>query len=144
MASAIKRGHKKSASGERLCARACGMSDPATDFAVTPKTLAGFSALVNSLRTCGSAHTQTRNPDAVRNHLNFCMAATTITWIYAEHSKQAPIRRYASQDSSEYAFADVRRSLAKHLARESLGIGCQDPDKAHQEPLISAVMRLVA
>lgn len=31
----------------------------------------------------GSA--QTRNPEAVINHLQFCLAATTSTWIYAEH-----------------------------------------------------------
>ena len=92
----------------------------------------------------GSAHTQTRNPDAVFNHLNFCMAATTITCIYAEHLNRAPIRRYASANTTEYAFADVRRSLAKQLANEGFGIDCQDPDKAHQKPLISAVMRLVA
>jgi transposase len=41
----------------------------------------------------GGARTQTRNPDAVFNHLNFRMAATTLTWLYAEHMKQAPARR---------------------------------------------------
>jgi len=105
------------------------------------KIEAGFREIKQEI---GSAHTQTRNPEAVTNHLHFCMAATTITWIYAEHLKQAPIRRYASKNTTEYAFADVRRSLARHLAREGFGIGCQDPDKAHQKPLISAVMRLVA
>jgi SRSO17 transposase len=92
----------------------------------------------------GSAHTQTRNPDAVFNHLSFCMAATTITWIYAEHLKQAPIRRYASQDTTEYTFADVRRSLAKQLASEGFDIDYQDPGKPVRNPLISVVLRLVA
>lgn len=105
------------------------------------KIEAGFREIKQEI---GSAHTQTRNPDAVVNHLHFCMAATTITWIYAAHLKQAPIRRYASQNTTEYAFADVRRSLAKHLAREGFGIDCQDPDKSQRKPLISAVMRLVA
>ena len=77
-------------------------------------------------------------------HLHFCMAATTITWIYAAHLNQAPIRRYASKHTIEYAFADVRRSLARHIAKEGFGIDCQNPDKPDHNPLISTVMRLVA
>ena len=105
------------------------------------KIEAGFREIKQEI---GSAYTQTRNPDAVVNHLHFCMAATAITWIYAAHLKQAPMRRYASENTTEYAFADVRRSLAKHLAREGFGIDCQDADKPSRKPLISAVMRLVA
>jgi hypothetical protein len=105
------------------------------------KIEAGFREIKQEI---GSAHTQTRNPDAVFNHLNFCMVATTITWIYAEHLKQAPIRRYASEKTTEYAFADVRRALAKQLANEGFGIDCQDHAKPDRNPLISAVMRLVA
>jgi hypothetical protein len=105
------------------------------------KIEAGFREIKQEI---GSAHTQTRNPDAVLNHLHFCMVATAITWIYAEHLKQAPIRRYASQNTAEYAFADVRRSLAKHLANEGFGIDCQDADKSDRNPLISTIMRLVA
>jgi hypothetical protein len=32
----------------------------------------------------GSAKTQIRNAHAVINHLNFCMMASTVTWIYAD------------------------------------------------------------
>jgi hypothetical protein len=105
------------------------------------KIEAGFREIKQEI---GSSHTQTRNPDAVTNHLHFCMAATTIVWIYAEHLSQAPIRRYASGKTTEYAFADVRRSLARLLAKEGFGIDCQDPGKPDQNPLISTVMRLVA
>jgi hypothetical protein len=105
------------------------------------KIEAGFREIKQEI---GSAHTQTRNPDAVFNHLNFCMAATAITWLYAEHLSQAPIRRYASENTTEYTFADVRRSLAKDLANEGFGIACCDLDKSNRKPLISAVMRLVA
>jgi len=56
----------------------------------------------------------------VNNHLHFCMAATTITWISAAHLKQAPIRRYASDNTTEYAFADVRRTLTKEIGRGGL------------------------
>jgi hypothetical protein len=105
------------------------------------KIEAGFREIKQEI---GSAHTQARNPDAVFNHLNFCMAATTLTWIYAEHLDRAPIRRYASENTTEYAFADVRRALAKGLANEGFGIDCQDHAKPDRNPLISAVMRLVA
>jgi len=105
------------------------------------KIEAGFREIKQEI---GSAHTQTRNPDAVFNHLNFCMVATAITWIYAEHLKQPPIRRYASKNSTEYTFADVRRSLAKQLADEGFGIDYQDPGKRDRNPLISTVMQLVA
>lgn len=53
---------------------------------------AGFREIKQEI---GSAETQTRNPDAVTNHLHFCMAATTITWIYGAHLQKAPARRYA-------------------------------------------------
>jgi len=110
-------------------------------YAARWKIEAGFREIKQEI---GSSHTQTRNPDAVTNHLHFCMAATTITWIYAAHLHQAPARRYASASTTEFAFADVRRSLASHLGREGFGIDCQDPHKPDRNPLISAVMRLVA
>ena len=78
--------------------------------------------------------------------MHFCMVDTTITWIYAAHLNQAPIaiRRYASKNTTEYAFADVRRSLARHIAKEGFGIDSQNPGKPDRDPLISTVMRLVA
>ena len=105
------------------------------------KIEAGFREIKQEI---GSADTQTRNPDAVSNHLHFCMAATTITWIYAAHLKQAPIRRYASDNTTEYAFADVRRALAKDLGRGGFGIDCHERGKSDHKSLISVVMRLVA
>jgi hypothetical protein len=105
------------------------------------KIEAGFREIKQEI---GSAHTQTRNPDAVLNHLQFCMAATTITWIYAAHLQQAPVRRYASNNTSEYAFADVRRSLANEFASEGFGIDCLETHKSSRIPLISTIMRLVA
>ena len=49
-------------------------------YAARWKIEAGFREIKQEI---GSAHTQTRNPNAVVNHLHFCMAATAITWIYA-------------------------------------------------------------
>ncbi|WP_245969653.1 IS701 family transposase [Thiocapsa rosea] len=72
---------------------------------------AGFREIKQEI---GSAQTQTRNPDAVTNHLHFCMVATTITWIYAASLEQARARRYAAARRTEYAFADLRRSRPRH------------------------------
>jgi hypothetical protein len=105
------------------------------------KIEAGFREIKQEI---GSAETQTRNPDAVTNHLNFCMAATTITWIYGAHLTQAPPRRYATAKRTEYAFADLRRALAKDLGSEGFGIGCKTAGKADRNPPIGAVMDLVA
>ena len=105
------------------------------------KIEAGFREIKQEI---GSAETQTRNPDAVTNHLNFCMAATTITWIYGAHLNQAPPRRYATAKRTEYAFADLRRALAKDLGAHGFGIGCEKAGNGARNPLIGAVMDLVA
>ena len=104
-------------------------------------TEAGFREIKQEI---GSAETQTRNPDAVTNHLNFCMAATAITWIYGAHLAKAPPRRYATTKRTEYAFADLRRALAKELGGRGFGIDCPDPGNGTRNPLIAAVMDLVA
>jgi hypothetical protein len=105
------------------------------------KIEAGFREIKQEI---GSADTQTRNPDAVHNHLHFCMAATTITWIYAAHMPQPPLRRYASEHTTEFAFADVRRALAKEIGRGGFGIDCSDAGKSSKKPLIAVIMQLVA
>jgi hypothetical protein len=110
-------------------------------YAARWKIEAGYREIKQEI---GSAYTQTRNPDAVTNHLHFCLVATTITWLYAAHLNQAPIRRYASDNTTEFAFADVRRSLARHLRQEGFGIDCGEVANPHRKPLIATVMRLVA
>jgi len=112
-----------------------------TYYAARWKIEAGFREIKQEI---GSAYTQTRNPDAVVNHLQFCMVATAVTWIYAAHTAHAPGRRYASEHTNEYAFADVRRALANDIANQGFGIDCHRTDKPQRKPLISAVMRLVA
>jgi hypothetical protein len=105
------------------------------------KIEAGFREIKQEI---GSAQTQTRTPDAVTNHLHFCMAATTITWIYGAHRLKAPARRYATRERTEYAFGDLRRALARDLAGRGFGIECPDPDKPKRNPLIATLMDLVA
>jgi len=41
-------------------------------------------------RDIGNAGTQTRHPNAVANHLHFCMMATSLTWIYASRLEKTP------------------------------------------------------
>jgi hypothetical protein len=105
------------------------------------KIEAGFREIKQEI---GSAETPTRNPDAVTNHLNFCMAATAITWIYGAHLEHAPPRRYSTTKRTEYAFADLRRRLAQDLGGEGFGIDCVGANKPTRNPLIAAVMALVA
>lgn len=105
------------------------------------KIEAGFREIKQEI---GSAQTQTRQPDAVTNHLNFCMAATTITWLYAARLAQAPARRYAAGRRTEFAFADVRRALAHELADGGFGVDGGNPPQGTRNPLIAVVMGLVA
>jgi len=58
--------------------------------------------------------------------------------------EQAPPRRYPTIKRTEYAFADLRRQLAHDLGGEGFGIGCGDAGTPTQNPLIAAVMKLVA
>ena len=105
------------------------------------KIEAGFREIKQEI---GSAETPTRNPDAVTNHRHFCMAATAITWIYGAHLEQAPPRRYSTNKRTEYAFADLRRQLAQDLGGEGFGIDCGGANRPTRNPLIAAVMALVA
>jgi hypothetical protein len=82
--------------------------------------------------------------DEVTNHLNFCMATTAITWIYGAHLAKAPPRRYATAKRTEYSFADLRHALANDPGGRGFGIDCPDSGNGVRNPLIGAVMDLVA
>lgn len=64
-------------------------------------------------RDIGSAETQTRHPDAVRNHLHFCMMAISLAWIYASRIEKTPSRRHTVKGRKHFAFSDVRRLVAE-------------------------------
>ncbi|MDY0222982.1 MAG: transposase [Desulfobacterium sp.] len=61
----------------------------------------------------GSSKAQVRNAESVLNHLNFCMMATTLTWIYADRLEKAPDRRHKIRGRAGFAFSDVRRIIAE-------------------------------
>ena len=67
------------------------------------KIKAAFKELKQDL---GSIKTQTRHPQAVTNHLHFCIMAMTVSWIYASQLEKTPERRH-------FAFSDVKRSVAQ-------------------------------
>jgi hypothetical protein len=110
-------------------------------YAARWKIEAGFKEIKQEI---GSAHSQSRNPFAVTNHLQFCMLATTLVWVYAERLENTPKRRYATQNRTEYAFADVRRIIADEIGRPGFVIRCHKSLKSTENTLLQSFMRLVA
>jgi len=95
-------------------------------------------------RDIGSAETQTRNPVAVTNHLDFCMMATSITWIYACRLQKTPNRRHAVKGRGHFAFSDVRRLLAEAALDNDFAILCPPPSKSLANSFVTALLRMAA
>ena len=95
-------------------------------------------------RDIGSADTQNRNPVAVTNHLDFCMMATTITWIYACRLEKTPIRRHAVKGRGHFAFSDVRRLVAQAALDKNFAILCPTPGKSVAKSFVAALLRMAA
>ena len=105
------------------------------------KIEAGFKELK---RDIGSAETQSRKPAAVENHLNFCMMATSLTWIYACRLEKTPNRRHAVKGRNHYAFSDVRKLVAQAALDDNFSILCPAPRKSVVNSLVTALMRMAA
>jgi len=105
------------------------------------KIEAGFREIKQEI---GSSQSQTRNPFAVTNHLQFCMMATTLVWIYADRIDHTPARRYITDERTEFAFGDVRRMISEILAKEDFDSLCVKPTQPKRNPLIATILRLVA
>jgi hypothetical protein len=95
-------------------------------------------------RDIGSAETQTRNPVAVTNHLDFCMMATSITWIYACSLEKTPTRRHAVKGRGHFAFSDVRRMLAEVALDDNFAILCPPPSKSLPNSFVATLLRMAA
>lgn len=95
-------------------------------------------------RDIGSAETQTRNSVAVTNHLEFCMMATSLTWIYACRLANTPSRRHAVHGRDHFAFSDVRRLLTRAALDDNFTLLCPPPDKPVDNSLVAALLRLAA
>jgi hypothetical protein len=95
-------------------------------------------------RDIGSAETQTRHPNAVLNHLHFCMMATSVTWIYASRLAKTPSRRHIVKGRNHFAFSDVRRLIAEAALDDNFGILFPVPRKSVVNSLVSVLLRMAA
>jgi len=105
------------------------------------KIEAGFKEIKQEI---GSSKSQTRNYHAVNNHLNFCMMAATVTWIYADHLDKTPQRCYAVNNRSHFAFSDVRKLITQAALNKDFVSFCPKPDKPMHNSFIDALLRMVA
>jgi hypothetical protein len=92
----------------------------------------------------GSAETQTRHPNAVMNHLHFCMMATSVAWIYASRLEKTPNRRHVVKGRNHFAFSDVRRSVAQAAMDDNFGILFPVPRKSALNSLVAVLLRMAA
>jgi hypothetical protein len=105
------------------------------------KIEAGFKELKRDL---GSADTQTRNPVAVTNHLNFCMMAASLTWIYADQLEKAPTRRHAVNGRGHFAFSDIRRLISKEATDDNFSKLCPAPHKSMVNSIVTMILKMAA
>lgn len=92
----------------------------------------------------GSSKAQVRNAESVLNHLNFCMMATTLTWIYADRLKNAPDRRHKIRGRAGFAFSDVRRIIAEAALSSDFYRVCPVPGQTPQKSFVKTLLRMVA
>jgi hypothetical protein len=105
------------------------------------KIEAGFKEIKQEI---GSSKSQTRNADAVLNHLNFCMMATTLTWIYADRLQCAPDRKFKIRGRSGFAFSDVRRIIAEAALDQDFQSICPLSKQRPQNSFVKTLLRMVA
>ncbi|MEN8173654.1 MAG: transposase, partial [Chloroflexota bacterium] len=105
------------------------------------KIESGFKEIKQEI---GSSKSQTWNPHAVTNHLNFCMMAATVTWVYADHLDHTPKRCYAVNNRKHFAFSDVRKLITQAALDNDFVTICPKPHKPKQNLFISALLRMVA
>ncbi len=95
-------------------------------------------------RDIGSAETQTRHSQAVKNHLHFCMLATSVAWIYADRIAETPQRRHAVEGRRHYAFSDVRRSITQAALADNFSRLFPVPRKSAVNSLVAMLLRMAA
>jgi len=105
------------------------------------KIESGFKELKQDI---GSQKSQCRTAQSVTNHLNFCMMATTITWIYADRLKTNPERRHKVKGRTSFAFSDVRRIIAEAGLDPDFSRLCPKPSNSPVNSLIATLLRMVA
>ena len=102
------------------------------------KIESGFKELKQDI---GSRASQYRNAQAVLNHLNFSMMASTITWIYADRLKANPIRRHKVEGRASFALSDVLRLIAKAALSEDFDKVCPKPANPQKNSWVPVLLR---
>jgi len=110
-------------------------------YAARWKIEAAFKELKQDI---GSQRSQTRNMVAVKNHLQFCMMAMTITWIYASKLDANLKRRHRVNGRGSFAFSDVRRIIAKVVLSDGFSKALLKSGKPTQNTLASVLLRMIA
>lgn len=105
------------------------------------KIESGFKEIKQEI---GSTKSQNRNPHAVTNHLNFCMMAATIIWIYADHLEHAPKRWHAVNNRQHFAFSDARKLITQAALHKDFLTLCHKSRKPTRNAFIDALLRMVA
>ena len=105
------------------------------------KIESGFKEIKQDI---GSQSCQCRNAQAVINHLNFCLMASTITWIYADRLKADPERRHKVKGRTSFAFSDVRRIMAEAALHEDFDRLCPKPGISAKNSFVAVLLRMVA
>jgi len=128
--------------GQRPTCRSWRLSEQIIEFyGARWKIESGFKEIKQEI---GSSKSQTRNADAVINHLNFCMMPATVTWIYADRIKADPERRHIVKGRTSFAFPDVRRVVANAALNEDFSRLCPASPKPQHNSFVLVLLRMVA
>ena len=103
--------------------------------------LAGFKELKQEI---GSSKSQSRNHDAVINHLHFCTMASTITWLYADRLDHTPQRCHAVIGRKHFAFSEIRKLITQAALDRDFDRVFPKPVIPTHNSFIQALMRMVA
>ncbi len=95
-------------------------------------------------RDIGASQSQMRNKQSVENHLNFCMMATTVTWLYADRFEHTPERRHMIRGRSSFAFSDIRHIIAKVVLSNDFQALCPKQAKPTKNIAVDTLLRMVA
>jgi len=105
------------------------------------KIESGFKELKQEI---GSARAQVRDAYAVSNHLQFCMMATTLSWIYASRTEHSLQRKHKVNNRSSFAFSDIRREIAKVVLSKDFHRLCTNDEQTLENSFAKRLLQLVA
>lgn len=104
------------------------------------KIESGFKEIKQDI---GSSKSQTRNAQAVINHINFSIMAATITWIYGARLENIPERRHKVKGRNSFAFSDLRHIIAKAALSDDFHAVCNQEQKLPRKSFLEALLRMV-